>query len=441
MLNFLKFREGSVPGKKRKSSPPPTVSSEKKKQQQRLYEKERERVFNRNWQLGRDWLQYDDKEKKMSCAVCIDHYGKDQVTSQRGQNLFILGSQNFRKSAVDDHEMSKNHVKAMAKKNASTSGMSKSEGGRALLALKDVDRKRLSILIRSAHAVAKQNRPITDYQWLCKLDKCKGLAVGETYQNNKACLKFIETIAVTVQESTINLCDHAKFISFMMDGTTDISGDEQETIYIRTAQQGQVFTRFLAIGSPKSTCSDQLYEHVLETFKNTGIDGYVEQGKMVGFGSDGASNMTGVNTGLTTQLKNDYPEMISVHCLCHRLELAFKDAIKIKKNKKKVNMNQYDKMMTLLIGLHYMYKRSSKQKGGLMRSMEALHVKGTLPPKATGTRWLPHLSRGIDSLIRTFRAYVAHLSTASHDNAKAEGLVKIMLTKEVMAFILVLQVS
>ena len=152
--------------------------------------------------------------------------------------------------------------------------------------------------------------------------------------------------------------------------------------------------------------------------------------------------MTGTVSGLATLIKQDYPEVISVHCLCHRLELAFKDALKVKKagSAKKVNMNQYEKMMTLLIGLHYMYKRSAKQKNELLRAMEAQNIKGTLPPKATGTRWLPHLSRGIESLCRTFKAYESHLSNASHSNAKAEGLVKILLNKEVMCFILVLQV-
>ena len=151
-------------------------------------------------------------------------------------------------------------------------------------------------------------------------------------------------------------------------------------------------------------------------------------------GSDGASNMTGVRSGLATLLKKDHPEVITVHCLCHRLELAFKDATKsaVKKN--------YDKLMTLVIGLHYFYKKSHKQKQGLLNSFKAVNISGILPPKATGTRWLPHLSRAIKSLIRNFPAYEAHLSTASHENAKAEGLLKIMLQKEFMAFVFFLQV-
>ena len=94
-------------------------------------------------------------------------------------------------------------------------------------------------------------------------------------------------------------------------------------------------------------------------------------------GSDGASNMLGCKSGLATLLKEDHPELISVHCLCHRLELAFRD---VTKNTCK---GMYTKMMTALIGLHYFYKQSYKNKQALRRVWTAMDIKGTLPPKVT----------------------------------------------------------
>jgi hypothetical protein len=138
--------------------------------------------------------------------------------------------------------------------------------------------------------------------------------------------------------------------------------------------------------------------------------------KIVCMGSDGASNMVGRKGGLSTLLRNDLnPELVNVHCYAHRLELAFRDVLK--KNK------LYEKLMTLLIGLYYFYTNQYKNKKGLQRSIE-IHG-GVLPTKVTSTRWMPHLSRGIQGLFRTFKAYESHLATASHENAKAEGLAKI----------------
>ena len=44
--------------------------------------------------------------------------------------------------------------------------------------------------------------------------------------------------------------------------------------------------------------------------------------KIIGFGSDGASNMTGRHSGVTTQLKHVIPELVSVHCCAHQVALA-----------------------------------------------------------------------------------------------------------------------
>ena len=156
---------------------------------------------------------------------------------------------------------------------------------------------------------------------------------------------------------------------------------------------------------------------------------------MVGIGTDGASNMMGKNNGMCALLKRDHPEVMSVHCLNHRLELAFKDAIKVRVKAK------YDRLLTLLLGLHYLYEKSYKMKTGLQEAFIAVQCKGLLIPKATGTRWLPHTARAITAVLRSFTALEHHLSSASHFNAKAEGLVKIMLQREMMAFILWLNVS
>lgn len=149
--------------------------------------------------------------------------------------------------------------------------------------------------------------------------------------------------------------------------------------------------------------------------------------------SDGASNMVGKKSGLAALLKEDVnSELVNVHCFAHRLELAFRDVFK--KNR------TYDKLMTLLIGLYYFYYKSYKNKKGLLESMKALDVDGVMPQKVTGTRWLPHLSRGIAGLLRSFVAYEAHLSSCSHEKAKAEGLAKLLLSLDVVCFALVTQV-
>lgn len=87
---------------------------------------------------------------------------------------------------------------------------------------------------------------------------------------------------------------------------------------------------------------------------------------------DGASNMMGKKKGLVVLLKKDYPQIIGVHCLCHRLELSFKDALK--KNA------VYDRLVTMLLGIYYFYKNSPLQRKTLRKTFDASIQKPTKLP-------------------------------------------------------------
>ncbi|KAL3886870.1 hypothetical protein ACJMK2_026831 [Sinanodonta woodiana] len=119
--------------------------------------------------------------------------------------------------------------------------------------LKAAERSRLVHLFRNAHAVAKNNHPLSDYTWLCEIDKAKQLDIGSTYIHDKAATDFIHSITHTEKQITFNLIEYNPVFAFMMDGSTDISGDEQGTIYIRTAMKGVVKERFLNISIPNLT--------------------------------------------------------------------------------------------------------------------------------------------------------------------------------------------
>ena len=68
---------------------------------------------------------------------------------------------------------------------------------------------RLAYLFRNAHAIAKQNKPLTDYKWLCQDDKSKGLDmynVGNTctYQTEHAARDFIGCYYIAKYERVFN---------------------------------------------------------------------------------------------------------------------------------------------------------------------------------------------------------------------------------------------
>lgn len=131
-------------------------------------------------------------------------------------------------------------------------------------------------------------------------------------------------------------------------------------------------------------------------------------------------------------LKKDRPELVVIHCLAHRLELCFKDVVE--KNK------LYDTVITLLLGLYYLYRKSPKMKKGLKISFKSLNRNRVLPTRVGGTRWLPHLARAISIFEKGYKAIRNHHETASYENSKAEGLAKIAADGNVLVFMMSLKV-
>jgi hypothetical protein len=105
---------------------------------------------------------------------------------------------------------------------------------KSLLSLKESTRKQLENKFRNMHALVKYNRPLSDFSWLNRLDASKGLDVhvGEIYNNRKAGTLFLENIAQIEREKLISVIENVKFFSLTMDGSTDDSSVEQETMFI-----------------------------------------------------------------------------------------------------------------------------------------------------------------------------------------------------------------
>ena len=114
---------------------------------------------------------------------------------------------------------------------------------------------------------------------------------------------------------------------------------------------GKIVNRFVCIGEPKSTGSEDLFAFVPGKLNDNFLSNHMS--KFVGFGCDGASNMMGCKSGLVTRLQEWYPEVVGIHCLAHRLEFSFRDVFKSNK--------LYGRLSTLLLGLFYFYKNSQNK--------------------------------------------------------------------------------
>ena len=268
--------------------------------------------------------------------------------------------------------------------------------------------KQLAPLFRTCHALAHHARPFTDYVWQCRLDQVKGLNIGyNTYQNDKACKTFTHYIAEVYRRELAGQIKQTKFISLMIDGATDSAVMEEELMYVRFVVDGEVCMRFVGIANvdkPDAAGIVAAMDTMCKTYLGINLDPLAA--KLAGFGSDGASVMMGVRAGVQAKLKEKQGNLFVVHCMAHRLELAFKDFLK--------TVPAFQQLDRVLLNLYLFYHDSTVRRAMLKLSYDSLGEKNLIPTRVGGTRWLPHLKRAFHQLWTGYKAIVQHLGQVSN---------------------------
>ena len=154
----LKHFEGPQPGKRK---PDAATTNESVSQSEKCWKYEKEcrpdRTFNQSWTQGCSWLKYDKDSNVMMCTVCTEYSYSRQSTSSnlKRKHLFISGCNNFRLSAVTDHEKSKGHIEAYQMKLAKDPDQT--EGHRTLIKLNEGIQKQVINKFRNIHALRLNN--------------------------------------------------------------------------------------------------------------------------------------------------------------------------------------------------------------------------------------------------------------------------------------------
>ena len=126
----------------------------------------------------------------------------------------------------------------------------------------------------------------------------------------------IEAIETTC---TALLAENERLKSAVMDSAVM----EEEMVYVRSASEGKVkvdFVRVKAVSKPDATNIAEAICSIMESGVSTDW-----KDKLVAITTDGASVMTGVNNGVVRNLRVDRPNVLGIHCMAHKLELAFSD--------------------------------------------------------------------------------------------------------------------
>lgn len=407
---------------------PPVKKPKTESERKQEYEKKRpDRHFETNWADARRhpwvfqaWGSKDNLGKPdfsnkaispttpMWCKYCI---APDAVISKPISPFVAGGCTNFRVGNLSVHEKTSVHVRNAAIYNREK--QNESLAAQLLTSLSTVQLEELRPLFRNAHAVAKKDCSLCDFMWLNALDQVKNVKCSLHYQNEKACAEFLSAIASIEFDKFKRLVTCSKFLGIVSDGSTDVSIQEAEILYGRVCHKGVLKTHFLGIKNVYRGNAEEIHQAIIEVLDRTLSDEHdcetskpLWKSKLVAFGSDGASVMTGSENGVARRMADTVGHSIeAIHCCGHRLELSFKQAVK--------SMALWDTAQTALSELFTFYHKSPLRRSQLKQVFHRLNKSARMPTRIGGTRWLPHILLALDNLFFSYDVIIAHLEETS----------------------------
>ena len=320
-----------------------------------------------------------------------------------------------------------------------------SQAGKAKQALQKDVMGKLDKLFRIVHALAYNNRPLNDYIWQVSLMAAgpNGFRLGQQYVNYSAAYEFLKYICKDAFSVVRKHITDAPFISIMGDDSTDVASIEQSMWYFRMCDGGSISTFVLGNTALNKADAAGIVEGLKSVVEgNVEIDWQQFMSKVICCSTDGASVMMGKKSGVIARLKQHQPLLIGIHCMPHRLELAYT------KSSKAVPL--YCKVIhTLAAGLYFFYANSPLNRANLKQAVSAVDhsaqeseqdivlpgsrslgfmrscgtsqsdncsadranvSKVLMPTRPGGTRWVKHTNRALTNLIASYRYIVTHLT-------------------------------
>jgi hypothetical protein len=298
-------------------------------------------------------------------------------------------------------------------------------------ALDGQSKEAYSRLIATAYCLAVEVKPLSCFKLLVKILKKNNVPLITKCDNNDAASKFIKEINKAVNTKLKMILDSANFFSILSDGSqARKTGSEKELVYIRVVKDGAPTYLCVALENIDDyghATADNLKTAIDQVFlEKIGISKTDYQKKLVSSTADGASMNFGAYSGLLTQMSaDDQSWLLKIHCVCHRVELAFGKAL--------MNVKEFADVRQFMISLFYVCKKSGKFKQQIRVTAEAMDVTVYNFPKVHGTRFVNHQLKGLEKLLNNWLVLLAAIediqgsTQASKVNPKLPGLKKKLL--------------
>ncbi len=387
--------------------------------------------------IGYDVKTINDKQHvtRVWCKLCRKH-SKDiqshptcKGPARRAMLAYVDGTSYVAKCNVMRHLSGKAHLIAIWAEQGTTSEQRLSEDAigahqtKITTSIDNAAREAYRKMFTTAYELAvTPTMPLQHFEVLIKCQRKNGVRLIKGKSDSHACKEYIHYIADAVSEKVAVILGSSDFMSVLSDGSqARKTKKEKELILVRTERNGipvyfvSSLLEMADYGGANANSIKKAIDQVFCEKMHLDEESYLKS--MVAATADGASVNFGIYQGVLTQLKSTRPWLLTIHCVNHRVELAVKDAMKVKPFE---DVDQFYQANATLL------KRSSDLTAALSRTAAAMNITCYNLPKITGTRFVSHRRRGLQRLLHMWPVFItAYENVIAENKKKAETIAKL----------------
>lgn len=366
------------------------------------------------------WLVYEEG-KGMFCYLCKKHNTENQQNKSKVYNA--TPCIRFKKSAVQEHLATQQHKDAVGAEML----------GRVSVFHKEMQERKIvkdDVMFKAFYAaywLVKEE--ISNHKFSSLLDLLKLLGLDQMkhfqYSSQGSVREIFLALGSALLENLLEKVKKAGCYGLLTDEVTDVTVMEMLITFIQyfNKETGQAETSFLFIEDVLKNSNSANAETIFTVLTSQLAEFGLEIQKCGSFVSDGASVMTGARGGVATRLKELNPQLISLHCLCHKLALACTDTSSQIEYIRNVELwlRQLWKLFDNSPKRTAMYLKVQINLKSLVLSDKSKKVVTKKIKKACQTRWLS-FDAATSAIYEDFNAILQTLRQLKETDAVASGL-------------------
>jgi hypothetical protein len=264
------------------SSSSDTEEGSERKKEKWTANKKTIKKWNEKWLTKFHWLYYENE--KMFCRLCIKQNKKNKMTN---------GCKNFRSSCLE------RHVKSATHREAVNETVNRKDYKKAAATALDKKDECITKCFRSVYWLVKERMPLSKYKSMYEFLKMQGVNLqalkvhGDDYSSRTSAQGMLDSIVYVVVKNVEEILRKAEFLSVLIDESTDICVNKKLVIYVKSVD-AELNVRTTFIGNYQleeiHVTAEVLFNQAVKCLMERGVD----LRRLIGFGSDGATIMTGL---------------------------------------------------------------------------------------------------------------------------------------------------